>query len=411
MTTTTESSTEARVPGVTGQTFLVGESFYLRPLLETDAALATSWRQSIFPQSPARTEEWIKETIAKANPWSGPLQLGIIRTADDRIVGSITVHPHGINHWLDAKVDPLFGEVGQKLQGEAMVLVADWLINERGQPVAHTTAAACDEVYVQTLLAGGFRESARFREMLLRNGERTDRIALDFLGSKWVANLGDPYGVELPRTGTGEPRPVPPKVEVPEEDLPQNAIMVGERVYLRAEQIGDGKKAALVARRETETFFDIGRHLTAETQFDHWIKSHEKKNPPDWVTFAVCLRENDEAIGWVALIDIDYQHGYAESGSFFGDLAYRGGGYGSEAKQLMLEYAFDRLGLHMLQSWVYFANTRSAAALRKQGYREAGQINWLYAQDGSLANMVVFDLLAEEWRAMPREAWQDPNQD
>lgn len=403
MTTTPEPTT---TPTAEGQTFLVGDSIYLRPLIEADAAFATSWHQSMFPQSKERTEEWLKETIGKASPWSGPLHLGIVRKADNRIIGSVSVHQYGINYWLASKVDRLFGDAGEALRAEATLLAADWLINERGQPVAHTEAAACDEIYVQALLAGGFRESARFREMFVRDGQRTDRLCFDYLGPKWVSNLGDPHDVELPRTGTGQPRPVPPKVEVAEDNLPPNAIMVGERVYLRPEQVGDGKQGALVARRETETFFDIGRHLMAETQLDHWLKNHEKKSPPDWITFAVCLRETNEVIGWVGLLDVDYQQGFAESGSFFGDLAHRGSGYGSEAKQLMLEYAFDRLGLHMLQSWVYFANTRSAAALRKQGYKEAGRINWLYTHEGNLANMVVFDLLATEWRAMPREAWQ-----
>ena len=60
----------------------------------------------------------------------------------------------------------------------------------------------------------------------------------------------------------------------------------------------------------------------------------------------------------------------------------------------------------MVESWVLFPNTRSAAALRKQGYREAGRVNWLYPFEGGLGNFVAFDLLAEEWRAMPRKAWE-----
>lgn len=409
MTTTESLTSETKEPGYTGQTFLVGERVYLRPLVEADAAFAMSWRQTLFPQSKERTEEWLKDEVGKSNPWAGPLQLAIVRKADDRIVGSIEVQVHGLTHLVSAKVDRLLGETGQAMRGEAMLLATDWLINERGQAIVHTDVDAGDETYLEALLAGGFRESARFREMYLHEGTRTDRLVLDYLGPKWVANLGDPHETELPRTGSGEARPVPPRVEVSEQDLPKNAVMVGERVYLRAEQPSDAVRAALLTRQETETFFDIGRHLTAQTQFEHWIKSHEKKTPPDWITFAVCLRENDLTIGWVGLLDVDYQHSYAESGSFFGDVAYRGSGYGSEAKQLLLEYAFDRLGLHMLQSWVYFANTRSAAALRKQGYREAGRVNWLYTQDGNLGNMVVFDLLAEEWRAMPREAWKHPD--
>ena len=48
---------------------------------------------------------------------------------------------------------------------------------------------------------------------------------------------------------------------------------------------------------------------------------------------------------------------------------------------------------------------RSAAALRKQGYRECGQLNWFYPYEGGFGNFLVFDLLAEEWRAMPRTEW------
>ena len=108
----------------------------------------------------------------------------------------------------------------------------------------------------------------------------------------------------------------------------------------------------------------------------------------------------------MALLDVDYQNRFAETGSFFGHARYRGSGYGSEAKHLLLEYAFERLGLHMVQSWVYFQNTRSAAALRKQGYREAGRVNWVYPNKGTLDNFVVFDLLADEWRALPRKEWE-----
>jgi RimJ/RimL family protein N-acetyltransferase len=186
--------------------------------------------------------------------------------------------------------------------------------------------------------------------------------------------------------------------------------MVGKRVYLRPEEPGDSVKAALMARQETETFFDIGRYLTSPVMYEKWINDHQKPDLPSWITFCVCLRENDEPIGWVALLDVDYQNRFAETGSFFGNVQYRGGGYGSEAKQFLLEYAFERLGLHMVQSWVYFQNTRSAAALRKQGYRESGRINWAYPNNGTLDNFVTFDLLAEEWRAMPRKEWE-PKQD
>jgi RimJ/RimL family protein N-acetyltransferase len=395
-----DGAVDVTAPGHAGQTFLVGSDVYLRGIEVADAAVAMSWRPTLFPVSPENTEKWIAEKLAKEDD---KLTLAIVRKVDDRVVGSVKIHIDGVRHWLEARVDPLYGERAQAWKGEAITLVASWIVDERGQPRIGFDLAASEHAVIAAVEAMGIRQTARFREMYERDGVRVDRLVYEYLSPAWIATLGDPNETPLERTGTGQPRPVPPPVTLV-GDPPRNAIMVGHRVYLRAEESSDGKKAALAARRETETFFDIGRHLVSSVQFEKWIEDHQKPDLAEWITFAVCLRETDEVIGWVALLDVNYQERTAETGSFFGLKAYRGDGYGSEAKHLLLEYAFERLGLHMVESWVYFANTRSAAALRKQGYREAGRVNWLYPFDGGLGSMVVFDLLADEWRALPRQA-------
>ncbi len=387
--------------GHEGQTFLVGDEVYLRGADEADAKVGMSWRPTLFPVAPELTEEWIKDDLAKDDNAT----LLIVRKSDDRVVGSVKIDNEGIDHWLEPKVDALYGERGLRWKAEAILLVTRWLIHERGQPVVLLDQPADETVVIEAIEGAGMRRAACFREMLARDGRRVDRLLYEYLSPEWLVTLGDPNDAPLERTGSGEPRPVPPPVTL-DGDPPRNAMMVGKRVYLRPEEPGDGVKSALMARQETETFFDIGRHLNSPVMLEKWINDHQKPDLPSWITFAVCLRENDELIGWVALLDVDYQNRFAETGSFFGNPAYRGGGYGSEAKQLLLEYAFERLGLHMVQSWVFFENTRSAAALRKQGYREAGRIHWLYPNNGTLDNFVLFDLLAEEWRAMPRQEWE-----
>ena len=78
---------------------------------------------------------------------------------------------------------------------------------------------------------------------------------------------------------------------------------------------------------------------------------------------------------------------------------HRGSGIGTEAKHLLLEYAFDRLDMHMIHSYVSHTNPRSAAALRKQGYRDAGSLAWTSLGPKGMNGEWVFDLLASEWRA------------
>jgi RimJ/RimL family protein N-acetyltransferase len=177
--------------------------------------------------------------------------------------------------------------------------------------------------------------------------------------------------------------------------------MVGRRVYLRAMQKEDAVPFARWTRQEPETFWAISRSIQSPNEIQHLIEEEQKEDPPSDVWFSVCLLENDELIGEVGLIDLDLINRTAETGSGM-EPKYRGGGYGSEAKHLLLEWSFERLHLHMVRSFVTFRNTRSAAALRKQGYTEAGRLNWAFNLHGTYGNAVVFDLLAEEWRAMPR---------
>jgi RimJ/RimL family protein N-acetyltransferase len=104
-------------------------------------------------------------------------------------------------------------------------------------------------------------------------------------------------------------------------------------------------------------------------------------------------------IGETGLYSIDWIARTAESGSWLYCAADRGKGYGTEAKLLLLEYAFERLGLNMIWAWVKERNARSQAALRKQGYRDAGRFTWSgYGPDG-FGNARMFDLLATEWRS------------
>ena len=56
-------------------------------------------------------------------------------------------------------------------------------------------------------------------------------------------------------------------------------------------------------------------------------------------------------------------------------------------------------------STVWEPNTRSAAALAKQGYRPAGRMRWFEIKDGAYRDMLVFDVTRDEWLAA-RDAWR-----
>ncbi len=402
MTTSAEirSKTDPKLLDSTGQTYLVGEQVYVRSLVPADAEYASAWRGTGFPLAPERARSWITDDLIGGG---GPPMVLIVEKATDRPVGSLTIDFNGFpHHEVTAHVDPLEGDRGLAWKGEALALVFQWLVDELQQPKAGTDIPAHETPVLEALDAIGARTAARFRERLaLPGGGRGDDLVLEYFNNAWLERLGDPYKEEFPRTGTGEPRPVTAPV-APEGDPPANAMRIGPRVYLRPPQESDAQAWAHWSTREIDASWDNGRWPIGPEQMKKWTRDHQGSTPPETIDFSVCLRETDEFLGVVGVMDIDYRNGYGESASMMLNPQYREAGYGSEAKHLLFDYAFNTLGLHSLQSWVMFQNPRSAAALRKQGYREAGRDHWIAFRDGRFVSFLAFDLLAPDWRAMPR---------
>lgn len=385
--------------GYEGQTFLVGDLVYLRGMELADGKYVTSWRDAPFPVSTERGEEIIKDDLSKEYQ-ARKNTLAIVRKSDDAVVGSVVAQYWTVQVFLKVHIDPILADAAA-LKADAIATVVPWVVDENKRAVAVLEIGADEDVVIATAKRIGMRQTARFRDGTMRQGRRVDLLMFEYLNAEWVKKLGDPEDEPLERTGTGQPRPVPPKV-VLTGDPPPHAVMVGQRVYLRPYQKADADAIARYSVRETEAFWDNGRFPRSAVMMNHFMEEQDKAAIPVDYSFAVCLRENDEYIGHVELLDLDLVNRVAETGSEINRPEYRGGGYGSEAKQLLLEYAFDRLGLHMVRSVVIFPNTRSAAALRKQGYKEAGYFYWGFPDGGGFGNFVVFDLLADEWRAMPR---------
>jgi len=185
----------------------------------------------------------------------------------------------------------------------------------------------------------------------------------------------------------------------------RNPIMVGERVYLRPVEKSDAAAIAHLDAAETDTFMWRRRIPTSPLEHESWASGLYRGEPPSEVWFAVCLREDDRYIGFVGIGDIDWVHRTGETASELGPAEIRGRGYGTEAKHLLLEYCFDRLFLHVLLSDVDEPNTRSAAALGKQGYRLAGRQRWAEVKNGRYVDMLLFDVVREDWLAA-RDAWR-----
>ncbi len=253
----------------------------------------------------------------------------------------------------------------------------------------------------QTAAELGMRRCLRMRERFPYRGTRLDAIGYEALHPGWVEKLGRPRGMEE----GPETRPVAkpaPLTWHPTFEPPDSAIMVGNRLYLRAYTPEDADLAARQLLEETEHSFPEGRDLLTPAVAARSVRETTSQPLPRKFRFAMVNGETGEMIGANALFISDPFIGVAETETEIWTAENRNKGYGTEAKHLLLEYAFDRLSMHMVFSWISEFNQRSVAAIRKQGYRDAGYIAWGDYHGTELYGALLFDLLASEWRAARR---------
>jgi RimJ/RimL family protein N-acetyltransferase len=381
--------------------FLIGDSIYLRGLELGDAKQAMGWRPSPFPISSDQAEEQLKKQVPDAAE-RGNVRLVACRRSDGTAVGSVLLELSSPpSAYLRLSSAQSLGARGDDLQAEMLAAIVPWLTDERHWPSIHLTTEQNMTAVNRRAAALGMREAARLRQGLWRDGAHHDWLELEHLHPAWLEKLGDPGpGIAYEGEPVASPRaPAAQRDERDERPLPANVIIAGDRLALRPMEAADAEKIAAWLRNEPADEFGLGRFPLSAVEIDDWIRKIGEKDPPSEMEFAVVLRESGELIGENGLYSIDWLARTAESGTWIYRPEYRGSGYGTEAKHLLLEYAFDRLGLNMIWSWVKMSNTRSQAALRKQGYRDAGRLNWVYLAAGGFDDAAMFDILATEWRA------------
>jgi RimJ/RimL family protein N-acetyltransferase len=102
-----------------------------------------------------------------------------------------------------------------------------------------------------------------------------------------------------------------------------------------------------------------------------WLENMAKKKDTDLV-FAIVLKENNEQIGNIGLHGINHRQGTAHTGTLIGRKDLWSKGYGSEAKMILLDYAFGTLNLRKINTSVFATNPRSLKCQKKCGYQPEG---------------------------------------
>lgn len=176
------------------------------------------------------------------------------------------------------------------------------------------------------------------------------------------------------------------------------------RVFFRK-----GKHVGLALLEETDIPFcvaalndeSVTRNLMRRFPLTHaeereWILNLHKRSDTDQV-FGIAHIDTGELLGMMGLHHIDWISRTATTGAWIAANEHRGRGFGSEAKMLLLEYAFNTLGLRKINSHVLTPNKRSRKYNERCGYRIEGSLKRQVFVGGTYVDELCMGLFDEDF--------------
>jgi len=128
-----------------------------------------------------------------------------------------------------------------------------------------------------------------------------------------------------------------------------------------------------------------------------WFENRRKSK--NSFVFAILTQAESHLIGNCGLHDVDFKNRKAVFGIVIGDKNYWSQGYGTDAAQTLLRYAFEELGLNLVELEVYAFNPRAIRAYEKAGFRRAGAHRQGLYRQGKFHDEFLMSILREEWDA------------
>jgi RimJ/RimL family protein N-acetyltransferase len=142
---------------------------------------------------------------------------------------------------------------------------------------------------------------------------------------------------------------------------------------------------------------DIGeRHVKSQAQYEAMIHEWKEAGERLEVNFGIQTKDGTP-IGGIGMNWMSAYHRIANIGAMIGEPEYWGGGYGTDALLLMLDYVFDWLDLRRVFLDTMSINSRVIRQMEKVGFTLEGRRREVAYGDGLWYDELFFGLLREEW--------------
>ncbi len=169
----------------------------------------------------------------------------------------------------------------------------------------------------------------------------------------------------------------------------------GARLCLRPVRMDDAE--ALLAAMEPETtqnlsFFRDPVDLDRQKEYlDRMLGSMQDR------LFVIELVADGRIVGTCGIHEYDRHNDNGRMGLLIFRTRHRASGYGSEATELLMHFAFTELELHKLYVRILVTNEIARAHYLKLGFKQEGVMREEYKLGGVYHDMILFSLLKNEW--------------
>jgi RimJ/RimL family protein N-acetyltransferase len=182
--------------------------------------------------------------------------------------------------------------------------------------------------------------------------------------------------------------------------------LTGNLVHLREPRRGDGASLFAALSNDPVTKFISQPPATVEG-FERFIsKAIVQRQSGQYVCFAVVPDGSGAAAGIFQVRPLDPTFGTAEWGFALASECW-GRGMFADGAELIVDFAFDVLGVHRLEARAALQNGRGNGALRKLGAVQEGVLRRSFRREGEYLDQALWAILPERW-VHAKTVWGSP---
>jgi len=168
----------------------------------------------------------------------------------------------------------------------------------------------------------------------------------------------------------------------------------GKNIYLRALEPEDLE--FVYAIENDESIWEVSNTQTPYSRFlirQYLENAHQDIYEAKQLRLVICKNQDTEAIGLIDLFDFDPRNNRAGVGILIQDSSNRNSGIGTEALDLLLQYAFTTLNLHQLYANIDIENEASLALFTNFGFQNIGVKKQWNLINGRYKDEALFQLI------------------